>query len=207
MTDQAERIAELKRLAEAATPGPWESVPVLLAGSNGNMSWGESTGRLINGPPQTIEHETQSARWFTRKEDGDFMAAANPQAILSLIEHVESVERQLADEKIVADRIRRIDAIREKRNTHRLGIPCCCEFDDDGETILGMCSVHAETIRKLERENAELRKALGAKQAQIDSLMLEYCPDEMTQEQMGEWERHQRQATTPNQSDTAGEEG
>ena len=29
-------------------------------------------------------------------------------------------------------------------------------------------------------------------QARIDALMLEYCPDEMTPEQIAEWERHQR---------------
>lgn len=29
-------------------------------------------------------------------------------------------------------------------------------------------------------------------QARIDSLMLEYCPDEMTPEQVAEWERHQK---------------
>ena len=29
-------------------------------------------------------------------------------------------------------------------------------------------------------------------QAQVDSLMLEYCPDEMTPEQLAEWEKHQR---------------
>jgi hypothetical protein len=28
-------------------------------------------------------------------------------------------------------------------------------------------------------------------QAQIDELMLEYCPDDMTPDQMAEWERHQ----------------
>ena len=35
------------------------------------------------------------------------------------------------------------------------------------------------------RENAAL-------QAKIDSLMLEFCPEEMTKEQLDNWERHQR---------------
>lgn len=54
-----------------------------------------------------------------------------------------------------------------------------------------------------EREGPQLlRDALAAldglaryaqhKQAKIDALMLEYCPDEMTPEQIAEWERHQR---------------
>lgn len=43
----------------------------------------------------------------------------------------------------------------------------------------------ADLARQLERE-------LTAKQAVIDRLMLEYCPDEMTPEQVLEWEKHQR---------------
>ena len=31
-----------------------------------------------------------------------------------------------------------------------------------------------------------------AAQAKIDALMLEYCPEEMTEDQLQEWERHQR---------------
>ena len=38
----------------------------------------------------------------------------------------------------------------------------------------------------------DLRSAVAAKQARIDALMLEYCPDEMTPEQVDEWARHQR---------------
>ena len=29
-------------------------------------------------------------------------------------------------------------------------------------------------------------------QAKIDALMLEYCPDDMTEEQMKNWEKHQK---------------
>jgi hypothetical protein len=35
-------------------------------------------------------------------------------------------------------------------------------------------------------------QVIAEKQAQIDRLMLEYCPDEMTPEQMAEWARHQK---------------
>lgn len=37
----------------------------------------------------------------------------------------------------------------------------------------------------------ELSSRLGAAQARIDALMLEYCPDEMTDEQTDEWANHQ----------------
>jgi len=38
---------------------------------------------------------------------------------------------------------------------------------------------------------AKLQSELAAKQAKIDALMLEYCPDEMTEEQFVEWSKHQ----------------
>lgn len=45
------------------------------------------------------------------------------------------------------------------------------------------------------QEMAEKRKGLelqlAAKQAEIDALMLEYCPNEMTEEQKAEWAAHQ----------------
>lgn len=77
----------------------------------------------------------------------------------------------------------------------------------------------AERIEQLERENQRLRMALAdaealeigtgercmallahverleaklaAAQAKIDELMLEYCPEEMTPEQIAEWGRNQ----------------
>ena len=37
----------------------------------------------------------------------------------------------------------------------------------------------------------DLKQQLAAKQAQIDELMLEYCPDEMTEERLAEYARNQ----------------
>ena len=45
--------------------------------------------------------------------------------------------------------------------------------------------------------------ACGAKQAQIDRLMLEYCPDEMTPKQMQEWGNNQRPAEQAEQEPVA----
>jgi len=47
----------------------------------------------------------------------------------------------------------------------------------------------------LEHQNAELEKQNAAKQAEIDRLMLEFCPNEMTPEQIEEWGKHQRLAS------------
>lgn len=46
-------------------------------------------------------------------------------------------------------------------------------------------------------EIERLRRALASKQAEIDALMLEHCPDEMTPEQRAEWGRHQRPSFVP----------
>jgi chromosome segregation ATPase len=53
------------------------------------------------------------------------------------------------------------------------------------------------------RELEEAQKDAGAKQAEIDRLMLEYCPDEMTTDQMAEWAAHQRPAARQQQGDDA----
>lgn len=97
-------IAEIKARAEKATPGPWESVPVLYAGqsADGLTSWSESEGRIIAGPPQKIETETASARWFTRFQDGDFIAHAR-QDIPDLIAHVDELELELERLRILMD--------------------------------------------------------------------------------------------------------
>jgi hypothetical protein len=43
----------------------------------------------------------------------------------------------------------------------------------------------------------QLQREVNAKQAHIDRLMLEYCPDEMTPEQIENWKRHQVAAPKP----------
>ena len=44
---------------------------------------------------------------------------------------------------------------------------------------------------------AQAERELAAAQARIDELMLEYCPDEMTEEQLEEWSKHQRAVKVP----------
>ncbi len=85
MTD----IQELKRLAEAATPGPWENGCYEVYEVNG------SADRICKG---------------ASAEDSAFIAAANPTAILSLLTRIEALEQdakhlhvKLAGEKLRAD--------------------------------------------------------------------------------------------------------
>lgn len=44
---------------------------------------------------------------------------------------------------------------------------------------------------------AEGNARIATLQARIDALMWEYCPDEMTPEQIAEWERHQKAVDDP----------
>lgn len=41
----------------------------------------------------------------------------------------------------------------------------------------------------------DLRAQVAALQARVDALMLEFCPDEMNEEQLDHWARHQRPAS------------
>lgn len=47
---------------------------------------------------------------------------------------------------------------------------------------------------ELQAEVERLRTQVAALQARVDALMLEFCPDEMTEEQKETWARHQRPA-------------
>lgn len=48
-------------------------------------------------------------------------------------------------------------------------------------------------LKQIWRNRAyKIEKNLAAAQAKIDALMLEYCPEEMTPEQIAKWERYQK---------------
>ena len=49
-----------------------------------------------------------------------------------------------------------------------------------------------------------LKIRLAAKQAKIDRLMIEHCPEEMTDEQRAEWARHQKPAPVDDQYENGG---
>lgn len=51
----------------------------------------------------------------------------------------------------------------------------------------GYCS---KSCRELGQRDDEIKRL----QAKVDALMFEYCPDEMTQEQIDEYEKHQVKA-------------
>lgn len=64
---------------------------------------------------------------------------------------------------------------------------------NDPRTDLTMTMV--EVIAELKAEVEALKADAASKQAKIDELMLEYCQEEMTSEQLDEYARHQISAS------------
>lgn len=57
--------------------------------------------------------------------------------------------------------------------------------------------VRAESALEHLTANSEYLAHVGRLQAEIDRLMLEYCPEELTEEQWAEWLRHQQPVLYP----------
>lgn len=90
--DIKELLPELKRLAEAATPGPWTA-----QGPDDEEQKYHWSVRCPSRPP-FVSHELcrLSSINSNEEEDATFIAAANPAALLAIEAHIEALERQLA---------------------------------------------------------------------------------------------------------------
>lgn len=55
-----------------------------------------------------------------------------------------------------------------------------------------MESIHQDNYRVYNSVIDNLKKELEYKQSQIDTLMLEYCPEDMTPEQLNRWSECQK---------------
>jgi hypothetical protein len=67
---------------------------------------------------------------------------------------------------------------------------------EKAEAELAACSAQFDRQQEQLDRNAD---QIASKQAQIDRLMMEYCPEEMSPEQKAEWKKHQRPLMTPEQ--------
>ena len=63
----------------------------------------------------------------------------------------------------------------------------CRQLSEEHKYILRLETIIGNQRKELKRLNDS-----DSKQAIIDELMLEYCPDEMTKEQIENWEKYQR---------------
>jgi hypothetical protein len=78
----------------------------------------------------------------------------------------------------------------------KLSIQLLTEHARTLENELAACSAAFDRQQEMLDRNAE---QIASKQAQIDRLMMEYCPEEMSPEQKAEWKKHQRPLMTPEQ--------
>ena len=72
----------------------------------------------------------------------------------------------------------------------------------EGEWVLYKDAEHELDLYKainiaLDIDNKEKTNKIASLQAKIDALMLEYCPEDMTKEQMAEYELHQEIVNNP----------
>jgi hypothetical protein len=91
--------------------------------------------------------------------------------VVYLLNYFEDLEAQLAPETT--------------------GDKVCVEDDGCPTERAVLQRVWREQVGTLTLQNTKLL----AQQAKIDALMLEYCPDEMTEDQVANWERHQMPAS------------
>lgn len=100
MTQHTELIDRLRKLALAATPGPWESI-------SRAQYWGEKEGEVHGADGEEVrgaEHvkplssqETMRGQAWLR--DTDYIACAHPQNILGLLDALEAQAREIAELK------------------------------------------------------------------------------------------------------------
>ena len=108
-----ERLAEIERLANEATPGPWEwdldvfnedgeIESCVGAGIPIAMLFRAATGLKTTTDGNTREtwHKAEKAQ---EAKDAAYIAAANPAALLDLIAHIRDLEAQVREAREVGE--------------------------------------------------------------------------------------------------------
>lgn len=107
MTADADWIDDLERKAKAATPGPW-------------YAWDRGVGWLIALDPDGDVRLPEGMRTdLGRREDAEFIAAANPTTILRLIEAARRAEDYNAEAERHAARVVALEAQNEDLTAER----------------------------------------------------------------------------------------
>src|SRR6185437_2057895 len=119
-------VAELKRLAEEATPGPWtqwvehgdvwSGVPE--RNSPGNMGGGSLGIRVCDCDADDYDGENDEEAEAQAKATAAYIAAANPQTILALIERLETLEEAVKGAHVIAEQVG--DVLRANKGIVRL---------------------------------------------------------------------------------------
>lgn len=143
---------ELKRLAEVATPGPWERGSRKLGGS----VYAGPVQHWANGSGQCQIVMTTGAEWMNpgdMERNADFIAAANPATILELIAENERNQRMLLAACV---------------DMGAIGEALGADMNSDGEELLSMVVDMKAENERLERKNANQCETIRHYQDQIN---------------------------------------
>ena len=107
MTDPTPDLTELRRLAEAATPGPWVAATgaALIADAGDDAThvwyrrWRDERFLSIG---KVLDNELDQ----TTPEDADYIAAANPAVVLALLDAADALRAELAHMREARDNAR-----------------------------------------------------------------------------------------------------
>ena len=128
---------KLRKLAEAATPGPWVS---------GDPSFGNGNAQMIVSiSDRAMGRDIQGPNLCPALFDVEFIVAANPADVLGLLDQLDAAEAKLAaaEAKLAAVR-----ELHQPINAINEWVTCCECFDpaDGGEWVQWPCP----TIRALD---------------------------------------------------------
>ncbi len=135
-----------------------------------------------------IAHKDEQGAWV---KFSDYEALSGKYHELKARSEIDSrtVEAQ-------AKRIAELEAIDEQQLD--VAREFCRQLQIENKKLKAATTECYEKNLDLNLENFELKAKNAQLQFLLDSVMLEYCPDEMTDEQMENWSKHQKKVDTSN---------
>ena len=138
-------VAELRRLAEAATPGPWEAFGA-VDGRRGERWLGVTTD--MRATESARAGNVFSAQDCTR-QDALFIAAANPAAVLGLLDHLAHMREARDNARAEVERLTAmVEAVREYAAARQANI-------DHGPLLSARKAAHDALLAALARLDEE----------------------------------------------------
>ena len=101
-----EELAELRRLAEAATPGPWEAGGVLECHDEGSSCWHQFSTQCEIYPPKAEPGEPQFGGPIAITSEGErsnaaYIAGTSPDVMKRLLDTIEALQGALSERRPV----------------------------------------------------------------------------------------------------------
>ena len=145
MTDPTPDLAELRRLAESATPGPWEAFGA-VDGRRGERWLGVTTD--MRATESARAGDVFAAQDCTR-QDALFIAAANPAVVLGLLDHLAHMREARDNARAEVERLTAVvEAVREYAAARQANI-------DHGPLLSARKAAHDALLAALARLDEE----------------------------------------------------